>query len=55
MFDHICARIGKHFLNSSIGFGGSRFQILNLFYLCKTYGLQECVVYWYQVIAMNGH
>ena len=38
------ARIGKRFLNSSIGFGGSCFQkdILNLVYLCETYGLKEC-------------
>merc|ERR1712125_310572 len=37
-------RIGSRFLNSSIGFGGSCFQkdILNLVYLCETYGLDEC-------------
>ena len=48
-------RIGRRFLNSSIGFGGSCFQkdILNLVYLCETYGLHECAEYWNQVIVMN--
>ena len=50
-------RIGKRFLNSSIGFGGSCFQkdILNLVYLCETYGLNECAEYWNQVIVMNDY
>jgi UDPglucose 6-dehydrogenase len=50
-------RIGKRFLNSSIGFGGSCFQkdILNLVYLCETYGLKECADYWNQVIMMNDY
>ena len=50
-------RIGKRFLNSSIGFGGSCFQkdILNLVYLCETYGLKECADYWNQVILMNDY
>jgi len=50
-------RIGKRFLNSSIGFGGSCFQkdILNLVYLCETYGLTECAEYWNQVIVMNDY
>lgn len=48
-------RIGKRFLQTSIGFGGSCFQkdILNLVYLCETYGLQECADYWRHVILMN--
>lgn len=48
-------RIGKHFLKSSVGFGGSCFQkdILNLVYLCRTFGLDECAEYWHQVIKMN--
>ena len=35
------SRIGPKFLNSSVGFGGSCFNkdILNLVYLCKSYGL----------------
>lgn len=39
----------------SVGFGGSCFQkdILNLVYLCETYGLKECAEYWRQVIEMN--
>eukprot|EP00545_Synedropsis_sp_CCMP1620_P005124 CAMPEP_0119013152 /NCGR_PEP_ID=MMETSP1176-20130426/8022_1 /TAXON_ID=265551 /ORGANISM="Synedropsis recta cf, Strain CCMP1620" /LENGTH=454 /DNA_ID=CAMNT_0006966209 /DNA_START=126 /DNA_END=1490 /DNA_ORIENTATION=+ len=51
------ARIGKKFLNSSVGFGGSCFQkdILNLVYLCETYGLDECAAYWNQVILMNDY
>ena len=48
-------RIGKRFLQASVGFGGSCFQkdILNLVYLCETYGLDECAAYWNQVILMN--
>jgi UDPglucose 6-dehydrogenase len=50
-------RIGKQFLNFSIGFGGSCFQkdILNLVYLCKTYGLRKFTEYWNQVIVMNDY
>jgi UDPglucose 6-dehydrogenase len=49
------ARIGKRFLQPSVGFGGSCFQkdILNLVYLCESYGLKECADYWNQVILMN--
>jgi len=51
------ARIGKRFLQSSVGFGGSCFQkdILNLVYLCETFGLTECAEYWSQVIKMNDY
>ena len=50
-------RIGSRFLNSSVGFGGSCFQkdILNLVYLCETYGLHECAEYWNQVIKLNDY
>lgn len=50
-------RIGKRFLQPSVGFGGSCFQkdILNLVYLCETYGLQPCADYWRQVILMNDY
>jgi len=50
-------RIGKRFLQASVGFGGSCFQkdILNLVYLCETYGLSECAEYWNQVILMNNY
>lgn len=50
-------RIGKRFLQASVGFGGSCFQkdILNLVYLCETYGLDECASYWNQVIEMNNY
>jgi UDPglucose 6-dehydrogenase len=50
-------RIGKQFLQLSVGFGGSCFQkdILNLVYLCETYGLVECAAYWNQVILMNDY
>ena len=50
-------RIGKRFLQSSVGFGGSCFQkdILNLVYLCETFGLPECAEYWNQVIVMNDY
>lgn len=48
-------RIGKYFLNASVGFGGSCFQkdILNLVYLCETFGLHEVAAYWDQVVIMN--
>jgi UDPglucose 6-dehydrogenase len=50
-------RIGDKFLNASVGFGGSCFQkdILNLVYLCQTYGLKEVAEYWHQVIKMNDY
>ena len=50
-------RIGPHFLNASVGFGGSCFQkdILNLVYLCKYYGLEEVADYWYQVVKINDY
>lgn len=49
-------RIGKHFLKSSVGFGGSCFQkdVLNLVYLCETFGLHEVAQYWNSVISMNN-
>lgn len=49
------SRIGQKFLKSSIGFGGSCFQkdILNLVYLCESYGLLEVAEYWRQVVKMN--
>ncbi len=51
------SRIGSKFLKSSVGFGGSCFQkdILNLVYLCQTYGLTEVADYWHQVIIMNDY
>ena len=50
-------RIGPHFLNASVGFGGSCFQkdILNLAYLCKFYGLEEVAEYWHQVVKINDY
>jgi len=50
-------RIGPKFLQASVGFGGSCFQkdILNLVYLCETYGLHECAEYWNWVIKMNDY
>jgi UDPglucose 6-dehydrogenase len=51
------SRIGPKFLRASVGFGGSCFQkdILNLVYLCESFGLQEVARYWEQVVAMNDH
>jgi UDPglucose 6-dehydrogenase len=48
-------RIGSSFLNASVGFGGSCFQkdILNLVYLCESFGLPEVAAYWNQVVLMN--
>merc|ERR1712096_4475 len=50
-------RVGPKFFQASVGFGGSCFQkdILNLVYLCESYGLQECADYWNQVITMNEY
>ena len=48
-------RIGPKFLQASVGFGGSCFQkdILNLVYLCESFGLHEVAEYWNQVVSMN--
>ncbi len=48
-------RIGPKFLRASVGFGGSCFKkdILNLVYLCESYGLNEVAHYWNQVVTMN--
>ena len=48
-------RIGKKFLEVSVGFGGSCFKkdILNLVYLCKYYGLDDVADYWHKVITIN--
>jgi len=50
-------RIGNKFLKASVGFGGSCFQkdILNLVYICETYGLPEVAEYWHQVVKMNDY
>ena len=50
-------RIGPHFLEVSVGFGGSCFQkdILNLVYLCKYYGLDEVAEYWHQTVKINDY
>jgi UDPglucose 6-dehydrogenase len=50
-------RIGREFLKSSVGFGGSCFQkdILNLVYLSKYYGLNEVADFWHQVIKINNY
>ncbi|HTY64785.1 MAG TPA: nucleotide sugar dehydrogenase [Acidobacteriota bacterium] len=49
------SRIGDRFLNASVGFGGSCFKkdILNLVYICESYGLQDVARYWESVLAMN--
>lgn len=51
------ARIGPHFLKSSVGFGGSCFKkdLLNLVYLCEHFKLFEVAHYWNQVIEMNEY
>jgi UDPglucose 6-dehydrogenase len=51
------ARIGPAFLKASVGFGGSCFQkdILNLVYLCRSYGLEEVAAYWEQVVRLNDY
>src|SRR5205085_1498981 len=50
------SRIGPKFLKASVGFGGSCFQkdILNLVYICQSYGLTEVADYWESVIRINN-
>lgn len=50
-------RIGNKFLKASVGYGGSCFQkdILNLVYICETFGLKEVADYWHQVVLMNDY
>ncbi len=51
------SRIGPKFLKASVGFGGSCFKkdILNLVYLCETYGLHEVAAYWQKVVDINEY
>jgi UDPglucose 6-dehydrogenase len=51
------SRIGPKFLKTGPGFGGSCFKkdILNLVYICESYGLKEVADYWNQVILMNSY
>jgi UDPglucose 6-dehydrogenase len=48
-------RIGAKFLRAGVGFGGSCFRkdILNLVYICQSYGLTEVAEYWESVIKIN--
>jgi UDPglucose 6-dehydrogenase len=49
------SRIGPRFLKAGVGFGGSCFQkdILNLVYICQSYGLNEAAAYWESVVQIN--
>ena len=51
------SRIGDKFLNASVGFGGSCFKkdILNLVYLCETFGLYEVASYWESIVKINDY
>ncbi len=51
------SRIGHRFLNASVGYGGSCFKkdILNLVYICESYGLHEVARYWESVVTMNEY
>src|SRR5208337_3940415 len=51
------SRLGSKFLNASVGFGGSCFKkdILNLVYLCRSYGLREVADYWESVVKINEY
>lgn len=49
------SRIGSKFLKASVGFGGSCFKkdILNLVYICESYGLEKVARYWESVVEIN--
>ncbi|MFC1869287.1 nucleotide sugar dehydrogenase [Thermodesulfobacteriota bacterium] len=49
------SRIGPKFLKASVGFGGSCFKkdILNLVYICQSYGIDEVADYWESVVKIN--
>lgn len=51
------SRIGPKFLKAGPGFGGSCFKkdVLNLVYLCESFGLHTAAEYWMGVIRMNDH
>ena len=51
------SRIGSKFLKAGPGFGGSCFKkdVLNLVYLCESFGLHTAAEYWMGVIKMNEH
>jgi len=51
------SRIGPKFLKAGPGFGGSCFKkdVLNLVYLCESFGLHTAAEYWSYVIKMNDH
>ena len=50
-------RIGPRFLQAGAGFGGSCFRkdVLNLVYLCRSFGLSEAAAYWEAVVRMNEY
>jgi len=51
------SRIGPKFLKASVGFGGSCFKkdILNLVYICESYGLEKVARYWESVVEINEY
>ena len=51
------SRIGRSFLKTSVGFGGSCFQkdILNLVYIARSLGLEKVADYWEQILIINKH
>ncbi|KAM7538009.1 hypothetical protein Aperf_G00000071399 [Anoplocephala perfoliata] len=51
------SRIGPHFLQASLGFGGSCFRkdILNLTYIAESLNLPEVASYWNMVLRLNDH
>lgn len=51
------SRIGRKYLQASIGFGGSCFQkdIYSLVYICECLNLTKVAAYWQQIIDMNEY
>eukprot|EP00803_Ostreobium_quekettii_P002859 evm.model.scf_168.11 EVM.evm.TU.scf_168.11 scf_168:102738-107798(+) len=51
------SRIGPHFLQASVGFGGPCFQkdVLNLVYISESLGLPEVADYWQKIVDINNY
>jgi UDPglucose 6-dehydrogenase len=52
----VCICVMNHILNLTLILTVLfSLDILNLVYICETFGLKEVAEYWYQVVAMNDY